>query len=80
MKRYMSVRVTICEGSILHGGAIYYSDEEIGLEISSKVSYEDGMAHLRKLEKLLHKSPTLTINQFDRTIAYKELYGYIDRE
>ena len=76
----MAVRLTICEGTSIHGAHLYYSDEELGLEISTKLSYNDGMKQLRKLEKLLGKTATMTINQFDRSIAYKELYGFFGRE
>lgn len=80
MKRFMAVRITICEGSSIHGGHIYYTDDEAGLELSTNVSYEEGMIQLRKLEKLLHKSAEITVNRYDSAIAYKDLFGYIDRE
>lgn len=80
MKKYMSVTVTICEGSSIHGARLYYSDDELGLEIATTIPYEDGMKQLRQLEKRLGKPARMTINQFDREIAYKELYGFIDRE
>ena len=80
MKKYMSVIVTICEGSSIHGAHLYYSDDELGLEIATTISYEDGMKQLRQLEKRLGKPAQMKINQFDRGIAYKELYGFIDRE
>lgn len=80
MKKYMAVTVTICEGSSIHGARIYYSDEELGLEITTKASYEEGMKQLRQLEKRLNKTATLVINEFNRKIAYKELRGFIDRE
>lgn len=80
MKRYMSVQIIISEGSCLHGARIYYSDDELGLELSYATSYEEGMKQLRKLENMLHKPAKLIINQFNSTLAYKELYGYIDRE
>lgn len=80
MKKYMSVTVTICEGSSIHGARFYYSDDELGLEIATNVSYEEGMKQLRQLEKRLNKAAELVVNQFDRSIAYKELGGFIDRE
>lgn len=80
MKKYMSVTVTICEDSSIHGARLYYSDEEAGLEIATTISYEEGMKQLRQLEKRLGRTAKMTINQFDRAIAYKELYGFIDRE
>ena len=80
MKRFMAVRVTNCEGSSIHGGHIYYTDDEIGLQLSTNVSYEEGMNQLRKLEKLLNKSAEMTVSRYDPEIAYKELFGYIDRE
>lgn len=80
MKKYMSVTITICKGSRLNGAYFYYSDDELGLEIATQISYEEGMKQLRQLEKRLGKLAQMTINQFDRTIAYKELHGYIDRE
>ena len=80
MKKYMSVTVTICEGSCINGARLYYSDDELGLDIATNLSYEEGMKQLRRLEKLLGKPAQMKINQFDREIAYKELYGYIDRE
>lgn len=80
MKQFMSVTVTICEGSSIHGARVYYSDDKLGIELSTNVSYDEGMKQLRKLEKLLNKSAKLVINHYDPTISYKELYGYIDRE
>jgi hypothetical protein len=80
MKKYMAVTVTICEGSSIHGARLYYSDDELGLEIATTISYEEGMKQLRQLEKRLNKAAKLVVNQFDRSIAYKELYGFIDRE
>jgi len=80
MKKYMSVTVTICEGSSIHGAQLYYSDDELELEIATTISYEEGMKQLRQLEKRLSKPAQMTINRFDRKIAYKELHGYLDRE
>ena len=80
MTRYMAVTVTICEDSSIQGARLYYSDDELGLEIATTISYEDGMKQLRQLEKRLGKPAEMKINQFDRNIAYKELYGFIDRE
>ena len=80
MKRFMAVRVTICEGSSIHGAYIYYTDDELGIELSNNVSYDEGMKQLRKLEKLLNKPAKLVINHYNHTISYKELSGYIDRE
>lgn len=80
MTRYMAVTVTICENSSIQGARLYYSDDELGLEIATTISYEDGMKQLRQLEKRLGKPAQMKINQFDRDIAYKELYGFIDRE
>ena len=80
MARFMAVKITICEGSSLHGGHIYYTDDETGFELSTNVSYEEGMTQLRKLEKLLHKSAEMTANPYNSEIAYKDLFGYIDRE
>ncbi len=80
MKKYMAVTVTIYSGSCANGARLYYSDDELGLEIATTISYEEGMKQLRRLEKLLGKSAQIKINQFDRNIAYKELYGFIDRE
>lgn len=80
MKKYMSVTITICHDSCINGAYLYYSDEELGLEIATNISYKEGMKQLRQLEKRLGKPAKMTVNQFDRNIAYKELYGYIDRE
>lgn len=78
--KYMIIRVTIAEGTCLHGAWIYYSDDELDFKLNHNISYEHGMRVLRKLEKLLGKTASLTINPYDPTIAYKELSGYIDRE
>lgn len=78
MKRYMAVRITICEGSSIHGGRIHYEDDELGINISADVSYEEGMKQLRKLEQLLHRPAKMDINQYNTDISYKELYGFID--
>lgn len=80
MKRYMSVQVIISEGSCLHRARIYYTDDELGLELSYTTDYENGMKELRKLEKRLGRPAEMIVNRYNRNIAYKELYGYIDRE
>jgi len=80
MEKYMAITVTICEDSSIQGARLYYSDDKLGLEITTRLSYEEGMKQLRQLEKRLGKMATMTINQFDRDIAYKELNGFIDRE
>ena len=80
MRRFMAVTVTICKGSSIHGAHIYYTDDELGIELSTNVSYDEGMKQLRKLEKLLHKPAKMTVNQYDSEIVYKDLFGYIDRE
>lgn len=80
MKKYMAVTITICNGSSIHGARLYYSDDELGLEIATNISYEEGMKQLRQLEKRLGRPAEMKINQFDQEIAYKELYGFLDRE
>ena len=80
MKRYMSILVNISDVASLHNARVYYTDDELNLELYHVVSYEQGMKDLRQLEKLLKKPAKLIINQFDARIAYKELSGYIDRE
>ena len=80
MKRYMSILITTFSNPSDNNARLYYADDELGLEISTTISYEDGMKQLRKLEKRLGKPAQMKINEFDRDIAYKELYGFIDRE
>lgn len=80
MKKFMSVTVTSCPGSCIHEARVAYSDDELGLDLSYVVSYEQGMIALRQLEKLLHRPARMIVNQFDPSISYKELFGYIDRE
>lgn len=80
MKRYMSVTITISDVASLHNARIYYTDDELNLELYHVVDYEQGMKDLRKLEKLLNKPAKLIINKYDARIAYKELSGYIDRD
>lgn len=79
MTKYMAITITICQGSSIQGAHLYYSDSDIGLEISTNLSYEDGMQQLRQLEKLLNRVASMTINEFNPEISYKRLYGYIDR-
>ena len=80
MKQFMAVTITICKDSSIHGGHIYYNDKECNITRSEDVSYEEGMTQLRRLEKLLHTTAKMTINQYDPRIAYKTLFGDIDRE
>lgn len=80
MKKFMAIRVTICEGSSLNSAHMYYSDAELGLELSTHLSYTEGMKQLRQLEKRLNRLAQLTINQYNPTISYKNLSGYLDRE
>lgn len=81
MKKYMSVIITICKSSPrVQGSWLYYSDDELKLEIATEISYEEGMKQLRQLEKRLGKPAKMRINEFDRDIAYKELNGFLDRE
>lgn len=77
MKKYMSVSITYCPGSCIHGAHIYYVDEEAGLDLSFNTSYEAGMTALRQLERALGKTATMRVNHLNRNISYKELYGYI---
>lgn len=78
--KYMAVTVTICKDSSACRAYLYCSDDELGLEISTNISYEEGMKQLRQLEKLLGKPAEMRINQFNPNIAYKELRGFIGRE
>ena len=80
MKKFMSVRVTISNYPSLHNAYVAYSDDELGIDLHYDTTYENGMAQLRKLEKLLNRPAKLVINQFDPAISYKELYGFVDRE
>lgn len=80
MKKYMSVIITICKSSRIQGGWLYYSDDDLKLEIATEISYEDGMKQLRQLEKRLGKPAKMRINELNRDIAYKELNGFLDRE
>ena len=80
MNKYMSVTITNCEGSSLQRGHLYYSDDELGIVISTPVSHEAGMQYLRKLEKLLQRPAALSINPYNTEISYKELHGFIGRE
>ena len=80
MKKYMAILITIYGNSCDNNARLYYTDDELGLEIATTISYEEGMTQLRQLEKRLGKPAQMKINQFDRNIAYKELYGFIDRE
>lgn len=77
MKKYMAVYITHCPGSCIHGALISYEDEEAGLDLFFKTSYEDGMKALRQLERALGKTATMSVNSRDRDISYKELHGYI---
>lgn len=77
-KKYMAVTITYSDSDFLTGAHVYYSDETDGLELYHKISIEEGMNELRKLEKILGKPAKLIANHYNRTIFYKELAGYID--
>ena len=77
-KKYMAVTITYSDSDFLNCARIYYCDETAGLELYHKISIEEGMKELRKLEKFLGKPAKLIANHYNRTIYYKELAGYID--
>ena len=78
MKRYMMIIIEISKNPEWNKARIYYSDDELGLEMHHIVSYESGMKELRQLEKRLGKTAKLVINQFDPSLSHKELSGYLD--
>ena len=78
MKRYMAVYITICPGSSCQGANIFYTDDELGLQMSYSTTYEEGMKKLRLMEKLLGRPAEMEVNRFNPHISYKEIRGFID--
>ena len=79
MNTYVSVSITnYGMGSTLSHGHIYIAVESCQLEIGHQVTVEVALKEMAKLAKRLGKAPTLTANQFNREISYRELRGYLD--
>ena len=81
MKEYnhfIRLEITICPGHSIHTAYLGYIDNKLGIKTGKDISYEQGMKILRKLEKRLGKVATMTINSFDPSISYKEIYGFLD--
>ena len=81
MKKFLGVCISYDRSDpSINTAHLYYEDSEIGLKLSLKLTYEQGMEELHKLEERLGCSAKLNPNRYNSDIVYKELYGYIDRE
>ena len=77
METYMAVSVTYYgEGSELNYGHVYISAGK--LTTSMRVDYETGRKQLARLAKALGKAPEMVANQFNKTIFYYQLRGFIE--
>jgi hypothetical protein len=79
MNTYVGITITnYGMDSKLNHGYIYISINGCQLEMCHRVSIDDAVKELAKLAKRLGKAPTFTINEFDPSISYRELHGYLD--
>ena len=77
METYMSVSVTNYGGnSELNYGHVYISTGKLTTNI--RVDYETGRKQLARLAKALGKAPEMVANQFNTSIFYYQLRGFID--
>lgn len=80
MDKWICVTVTIFADCPQHNGCrMFYDDDQLDLHLDQTLSYPDGMKALREAEKLLGRSAELRVNQFDSTICYKTIHGYVNR-
>ena len=76
MKKYMSVSVTIAP--TWNESSIYYSDDELHLDLHFYETAAKGWTRLQDLANRLGVRPTLTYNQYDTTIRYWVVRGFLD--
>lgn len=77
METYMAVSITnYGETPELNYGHVYISAGK--LTTSMRVDYETGRKQLARLAKALGKAPEMSVNQFNKTIFYYQLRGFID--
>lgn len=77
MKTYMSVSVTrYGETPDLNYGYVYISAGK--LDTAMRVDVQTGLKQLARLAKALGRTPELNINQFNPSISYLQLNGFIE--
>lgn len=77
METYMAVSVTnYGEGSNLNYGHVYISSGK--LTTTMRVDYETGRKQLARLAKALGKAPEMVANQYNTSIFYYQLHGFIE--
>ena len=77
METYMAVSVTrYGETPELSYGYVYISTGKLTTQI--RVDYETGRKQLARLAKALGKAPEMVANQYNRSIFYYQLRGFID--
>ena len=77
METYMAVSIThYGETPELNYGHVYISAGK--LTTSIRVDYETGRKQLARLSKALGKAPEMVANQFNPSIFYYQLRGFIE--
>ena len=77
METYISVSVTnYGEASELNHGHIYIDAGKLTTTI--RVDYETGRKQLARLAKALGKAPEMVANQYNTSIFYYQLHGFIE--
>lgn len=79
MTKWISVNVSdFANDPACNSGTIFYEDSVTGLKLHLHVSQEEGKEVLKQAEKLLNKQAEFNINQFNPSITYYEINGFID--
>lgn len=77
METYMAVSITnYGETPELSYGYVYISTGKLTTQI--RVDYETGRKQLARLAKALGKAPEMVANQYNRSIFYYQLRGFIN--
>lgn len=77
--KVISITVSHCRScASLNGASLYCNDTGTNIEIHKTLSYEEGMAELRKLEQKLNKVAEMYVNRYNSEISYKTLTGIIN--
>jgi len=79
--RYMAVRITICPTCpTIEGAYLYYSDSQLGLELAHNIDMEEATRLVQMMEKRLSCKAALSVNEYDNSISYIDIRGFLDWE
>lgn len=72
---HICISITYFNNRPAHMIKLYYKPEIDDFEIYRFNTYKQAMTEMRKMERRLHKSAILEINQFDKEICTKVIRG-----